>query len=363
MLGTQTKRFLMLFFCLALVLAVSVPARADDRVIIDYNDYISDVVYGDNNSTVTVSGVPLDKSMWRLYSSGWTTLETIQGDSGMFDYTLSSSASYILNWSPFGADNYYWDLTYIPAGTQIELVFEVQIYADDPLSVYVVSQEEGYSLAYYDEDFNVVGNTNAYPDDVVVDGYYHINMTVNPPEGAKYMRFGMMVDKFKLSADAKVRVVGWGLSMIFDVDSLVYLQQETGKTNAMLQSILEQMESEKDEANSAGSSGVGDLTDAVPDYSEGFKTALQGLADSMSYTGTEAKIAIPAVNVPGLDGLYGGFQMMEAQEVDFSVYINMMPGNLLLLVQSLLTIALIVYCFKELYGSVSYVLTLRGGEG
>ena len=121
-------------------------------------------------------------------------------------------------------------------------------------------------------------------------------------------------------------------------------------------------DNEKDEATDEGNQGVGDLTDAIPDYSEGFMDALRDFTSAMSYTGTDAKLKIPAVMVPSLGDLVPGFQMMEEMELDFGAYVRMMPSGLMTLAQSLLTIALIVYCFKELYGTISYFLTLKGGS-
>ena len=122
-------------------------------------------------------------------------------------------------------------------------------------------------------------------------------------------------------------------------------------------------EDEQGAAADQGNSSIDELTGVIPDYSEGFMDALSSFTSAMTYTGTDAKLTIPAVAFPALGSLVPGFQMMDETVVDFGEYVAMMPQNLMLLVQSLLTIALIVYCFKELYGTISYVLTLKGGNG
>ena len=86
------------------------------------------------------------------------------------------------------------------------------------------------------------------------------------------------------------------------------------------------------------------------------------LADSLGYTGTECVLPIPALKLPALAGLFPSYTVMQAQEVDFEEMIAMLPPNLLLLVRSLLTIALIAYCFKELYSTFSYFFVLKGGK-
>ena len=132
-------------------------------------------------------------------------------------------------------------------------------------------------------------------------------------------------------------------------------------TNDKLDDLLQHPEQEKQDASTGGDANVGELTGAIPDYSQGFVEALTGLAASMSYEGTDAVLPIPAIDFPQIGGLIAGFRMLEPTELDFGVFIQMMPGALLLLVQSLFTIALIVYCFKELYSVISYFLTLKGG--
>lgn len=120
-------------------------------------------------------------------------------------------------------------------------------------------------------------------------------------------------------------------------------------------------DNEKEEAVGEGNTSVDDLTEVIPDYSEGFIQALQNFAGAMSYTGTEAKLKIPAVMFPQLGNLVPGFQMMDEVELDFEMYVGMMPDNLMTLVRALFTVALIVYCFKEFYGLIAYALTLKGG--
>lgn len=115
------------------------------------------------------------------------------------------------------------------------------------------------------------------------------------------------------------------------------------------------------DVENSGNQNVDDLIDVIPDHSEEFGNVLKTLADSMSYEGTEAILTIPQVNFPALGNLVPGFVMMEEQQVNFADYVNMMPENLLLLVRSLLTCALIMYCFYELYSTVNYSLTLKEG--
>lgn len=122
------------------------------------------------------------------------------------------------------------------------------------------------------------------------------------------------------------------------------------------------LDKEKDEAQSAGDDLTGELEEVIPDYSEDIGEALGSLASALAYDGTEAILRIPQVNFPQVGDLIPGFVMLEETEVDMGAYVNMMPAELLLLAQSLLTGALILYCFYELYSTVGMVLMPKGGN-
>lgn len=119
--------------------------------------------------------------------------------------------------------------------------------------------------------------------------------------------------------------------------------------------------SEHSAANQQGNSGASQLENAVPDYSAGFVDSVTGLASSMSYDGTAAVLSSGPVVFPAIGNVVPSFTILDSVEVDFETYVNMMPAPVLLLVRSLFTIALIVYCFKELYSTIAYILTLKGG--
>lgn len=143
-------------------------------------------------------------------------------------------------------------------------------------------------------------------------------------------------------------------------DKLDDLNVSIGDVNDKLDEILNQPDQEKNDAQQGANDAFSGVVNVVPDHSQNLGDAFSGLASSMSYNGTEAKINIPAVSMPGIDGLFDGFIVMQSQTIDFEVYFDMLPDDLLLLVQSLFTAALIVFCFKELYDTIQYVLTLRG---
>lgn len=145
--------------------------------------------------------------------------------------------------------------------------------------------------------------------------------------------------------------------------TLQEIKDQIGDTNNKLDELLKQPEAEKQQASDIGIDGVDEFTGVVPDVSQGFMSAIQELAASMSYEGTEAKLQIPAIDIPAIPGLFGKHRLLDEQEVDFSFFVQKMPEPILTLAQVVLTIALIVYAFKELYSIISYAMTLKSGGG
>lgn len=120
---------------------------------------------------------------------------------------------------------------------------------------------------------------------------------------------------------------------------------------------------EEEFASSSGNDNIDALTEAIPDV--GIDEVLQSfdkLTKSMMTNETDCVIKFPAIAIPAIEPYFNKVELLSAQDIDMSTYIQMMPETILLLLQSLLTVALILYCFKELYGWISYALTLKGGS-
>lgn len=140
---------------------------------------------------------------------------------------------------------------------------------------------------------------------------------------------------------------------------------EQKKSNTWLEKIFnylnESAEKQKNEATQQGNNSVSQGTSSIEDKGTGFVDSMGGLVSSMSYSGTNCAWTFPQVKMPAIDGIMEERVLIEEQPIDFTRWINAIPAPILLLIQSALTMGLIVYCFKELYDTISYVLTLRGG--
>lgn len=374
------RKTLIVFLCLVLcVVFVSVPVSAstvNGHNVIDYNDYISNVKVDGDNDIVTVT-FPDD-----MYSTTQTDINGTSFKRGIISgdlYMVSNTSDVIVNACvncPGGAvGNNYLDLSNIPDGSVFTTTNKVTL--DSRITGTWIDYKLNYRsrIAYFDEDFNLIDQqtsplTEKAYDSGIWDYELVYEIAIDKPDSAKYCftYFYFQVSSFAERDD--IAVVSYKFvkpQLKMSISSLYRLQEQTGKTNELLEELPEEIgaqfkdviQEEQDKAEVGGNSSVGELESVIPDHSAGFMEALQGFAECMSYTGTDAKLKIPGITMPEIAGLIPKYEIMEGTTLDFGVYIGYLPDGLLLLVQSLLTIALIIYCFKELYDTVAYVLTLR----
>lgn len=138
-------------------------------------------------------------------------------------------------------------------------------------------------------------------------------------------------------------------------------QNDDENTQAIIDNQNDLAEKEKTETQNQGEGSVNDVSGAIEDKSAGFISSIGNLVSAMSYNGTSCAWKFPALKLPAIDGVMSEIKLSDEKPIDFEYWVNKIPSNILLLVRSVLTIALIVYCFKELYNTISYVLTLKGG--
>lgn len=147
-----------------------------------------------------------------------------------------------------------------------------------------------------------------------------------------------------------------------DSELLSEMVDEQRVTNEKLDELIGQAEREKDEATDTGNDGVGEITDVIPDHSSGFISGMENLVTSLSYSGTDCKWTFPQLYIPAIEGVTGEIKLTDSEfEIDIGGWVKKIPGTILSVIQIILTIALILFCVKELYGTVQYILTLKGG--
>lgn len=131
-------------------------------------------------------------------------------------------------------------------------------------------------------------------------------------------------------------------------------------TDKEIQANKDLYEQEKGEIQDSGDQAT-ESADDVPNQSDGFINSLGNLVSAMSYNGTECKWTLPQVKMPKIANIVPEMTLIESQEIDFGFWVQKMPSNILSLIRAVCTGALIVFCFKELYSTISYVFTLKGG--
>lgn len=118
---------------------------------------------------------------------------------------------------------------------------------------------------------------------------------------------------------------------------------------------------EKNEVEQSGNDSLNDVSSSVPDKSAGMLSALQSLSNAVSYTGTTAKWTFPQMYIPAIAGVTDRINLNSEMEIDFTYWVNQIPKDIRTLISAIATIGLVIFAFKELYGLISYVLTLKGG--
>ncbi len=225
------KRRLALFFTVVFVLAVAaVPCMAAE---IDFNDYITNESVSGDNTIVTVS-IPLDELsiqwiLWDRTNGTWPLLKDYTGLT--FTHTYSSTIDYGLTINPFLTDTI--DVRDIPDGTVITFSYTAEgvgYSGDSGIRARIgitYLDENGKSLGYVNGTFS---NGQFLEDNAVP-------YTLNKPDGTVSIRPSMTFDDFKPIGNVTATISLTGVSFQFSIDSLLRLQQETGRTNKILQNI------------------------------------------------------------------------------------------------------------------------------
>ncbi len=144
-----------------------------------------------------------------------------------------------------------------------------------------------------------------------------------------------------------------------DVQTSVEQVGDTIETlpNQIQDSMVQVQEQEKTDFESQGNDSADALITLIPDDSEGFLESLSSLVQALSYDGTDAVLEMPAITIPGISGLFSEFTVLEAQEINFKDFFDMMPFQIITVVRALFDIAVVLYCVKELLSLVQAVLS------
>lgn len=144
-------------------------------------------------------------------------------------------------------------------------------------------------------------------------------------------------------------------------EGITELQEGIQGVQEGIDGLHEQIEQENQQIEDTGSNSPDALQGVIENKGPGFFEAMGSLITSLSYNGTEAKWKMPAIYIPEIKGVIARKELLFEQDIDFGFWVEKIPTSILSIIRALFTIALIIYCFKELYDTVQYVLTLKGG--
>lgn len=397
----NNKRIILLRWipAVALVLAMLIPSVAfpASAEIYDYEDYITKIAKDPANgeNILVYVSLPLNVRWWvndRTTGDSWTyTGKTAQ-------HYVAQGHHYSMYCSPFGdvkAVPTSWagdalDISALPASTKIEQI----VYCDFNGGILL----DGLSArAYYTDNLSVVSsNSSQYAYQQTGDGYV---FTFSIPEGYDYFFTQQYFFDITASGSGDMVMDYKSSTLVISLNELYFEYQQNGSNKELVESIDKKLESqgqtiqgvldaqqqtndkldelpgeigdavqdvidkENEKHEQSGNSFVDQILDALPDPSTDVLAALKGLTDSTAYTGTEAKLTIPAIVLPGIGDLFPRTEIWGGAEFDFGEYVGLLPSSLLTLVQSLFTIAIVLFAVYELKDIISYCLTLRANKG
>lgn len=236
-----------LIFSLILVFVFSVLVFPVGAEILDYNDYVSDIVVDGENDIVTVT-LPVSSSRIAVFNQHTGIWESnVEGVSSS-TVSMNNHTEYSVRFVPdylnqIGVDN-------IPDGTQI--LIKIGIDASNPNNTFAHPQMADV-LYYYLADGSVVsqvmseGLTVSLPELATLGLSYTLSY---PAENTKAFSFSMDLQNFKFSQygtdyplfSDNVTFTVYSYSLTMSISSLYRQQQISGKTNKLLSAVEDQLE-------------------------------------------------------------------------------------------------------------------------
>lgn len=293
----KSKIAICLLCMVSLVVLIPFESKASDKV---YN-----VIYPEPSADSNNGYIVVETSDSKLYTIFWNTGASAADKSVDSSMNLTVTSTYI-RFAPYGS----------------------AVASGGPLRTWSISMYDNVgNLTFLNSNTSLTGSYYQYniPSGSIVGLYYKGNVS-------------------KASDD-------YSYPIDYPVPSVVFSSQN--------QSASQQQE--KEEATEQGSSSVSSGTDSIDDKGASFAQALGGFVSALTTNETYCSWTFPKVELPAIPGVMDSVVLIESQPIPLSAWLLSVPNNVLILIQAFFTCTLIVFCFKELYSTISYVLTLKGG--
>lgn len=194
--------------------------------------------------------------------------------------------------------------------------------------------------------------------DTYVYGVHTYNLSVNFPSFTNH-NFTFIYGADSLFNEKLNTIIGILSGSSGNIDKII--SNDNKNSQAIIDNQNQLAEQEKTETQNSANNSVSDVSGSVPDKSAGMLSALQSLSNAVSYTGTSAKWTFPQMYIPAISGVTERINLNSSMEIDFTYWVNQIPQDIRTVISAIATIGLVIFAFKELYGLISYVLTLKGG--
>lgn len=270
-----------------LVSCIVFPASAAPLPTVDYNDLITDVVVDGDNDLVTIV-LPLDMVMLEGVDAngriiGWCTADhTLPGLIKWDSYYIFRVSFY--NFRLLAED--------IPNFTQYTIACEVFHDGDPSTECYVTeaSGRESYwdesgNRLYYEVDQPILTNQNMI-------GFHSFSGTINKPAGTHALELQQYFWGLHTKpAETRVFFRVDSFILTFSINSLLRLQQTSGKTNQILKEVEKQLAEQgktlddiRDQQEQTNEK-LDDLINGTPEQNEQVDQAVDGMQSSTDKLG------------------------------------------------------------------------------
>lgn len=243
-----------LTLAVVMIFTFSVPVRA--LALFDYNDYLKNVVV-DGDNDICIVQYPLNWASWLVYPP-MADVVTAYGSSSVTwtDPGRSDGSRTGIYLFPFGA-NYErsLDLSNIPSGTTVSCGISI-----DNSSVSFNTPTVNVSIEYFNSDGVQIATMHSDSSFVYESGIFKVtNIVLDYPSGAASCNIRYNIQGFStLAANTRVTMTLVNFEMQFSISSMYRLQQQTGRTNKLLEEVSQKLEEQGqtlDEILSGGSAG------------------------------------------------------------------------------------------------------------
>lgn len=249
------RRLAILLSIVVVLVAVAVPCFA---ATVDIQDYEYKVDVSGDNSIVYVS-IPVsafESGQIRLWENNLTTLlKDVFGDRMTFNAVADKY--YGLSYVPTRQDKI--SVLDIPNGTAMTITGRFDVNAS-----HSTNANARLTVDYYDRNGNSLGNqVVAFESRPLTDPVF--TFVMQKPDDAFTMGLTLVMRDVQFLNNVSVTFAVESIDMAVTYDSLVYMQQQTGRTNKLLDKVLKQFD---DFIN-----GPGDIE--IPIFDESMNNAIQ----------------------------------------------------------------------------------------